>query len=235
MIPYLIWSFDYSVASAGPKALHRLCHELNSAGQRAYVSYPNVNREWFAPFHDGPLPGEYIAVYPEIVPGNPWNAPHVARWVLNTPGKLGGDTSYPPSEMVFSWDKQYLDAPLLWLPAFETDIYYDRGYPRSGSLCYVGKGARTQSLGDTEITHEMRLDRDRLADALNRAEVLYSFDDTTAMVAIAKLCGCPVVIVPTGQRQEPTGYREEYLERFAEFPAQLREFIRVTQGALVPA
>ena len=46
-----------------------------------------------------PLDGDWCAVYPEIVRGNPWNAPHVARWVLNVPGLLrGGDKEYDPAE-----------------------------------------------------------------------------------------------------------------------------------------
>jgi hypothetical protein len=231
---YLIWSYDYSHASAGPKALHRLCHELNEAGERAYVGPWATNPEWNTPTSDfESFAGDWIAVYPEIVRGNPWNAPHVARWVLNVPGKLGGDTTYALSEMVFTWSTDFTDAPLLHVPTVETDIYYDRGLPRSGSLFYVGKGSGRRA-GAREITYEMRLDRYQLADELNRAEALYSFDDVTGMADLAGLCGCPVVM-PSGKRMEPAGYREEYLSRQAQFPAQLREFIAVTQGALVSA
>jgi hypothetical protein len=229
---YLIWSYDYSHASAGPKALHRLCHELNEAGQEAYVGSWITNPAWNTLSREAPLDGDWCAVYPEIVSGNPWNAPLVVRWVLNTPGKLGGDTVYDPAEIVFSWSRQFHDAPLLWLPAFDLDIYTDRGEERSGEAFYVGKGHG--DMPGTEITYEMRLDRYALADALNRATVLYSFDDTTAMACIALLCGCPVVM-PNGERLEPAGYRERYLAEFAAFPDQLATFVRMTQSALVPA
>lgn len=230
---YLIWSYDYSHASAGPKALHRLCHELNMAGQEAYVSYSTTNPNWITPYAEASLEGDWCAIYPEIIYGNPWNAPRVARWVLNVPGLLGGDPTYDPSEIVFTWSDEFLaGAPRLWLPSFELDIYADRGEARFGQAFYAGK-RYGEVPGATEITLDMRLDRYALADVLNHVTVLYSFDESTAMVALALLCGCPVVIVPTGQRWEPAGYRERYIEEASAFPAQLDAFIRATD--LVPA
>ena len=226
---YLIWSYAYSHASAGPKALHRLCHELNDDGLEAYVAWPEVNPEWNTPYHAAPLDGDWCAVYPEIVRGNPWNAPHVARWVLNRPGLLGGDREYDPAEMVFSWSPDFLDAPLLYLPAVETDIYTDRHEPREGMLHYVGKGVQGDTVGTQPITLAMREDRHALADALNHATLLRSFDPVSGMNDIALLCGCPVNV--NGERREPDGFRKRYLKECAAFPKQLAEFVRITQAA----
>ena len=235
---YVIWSYDYSHASAGPKALHRLCHELNEAGQEAYIGDGwATNPEWNTP-HGEPV-GDMIAVYPEVVSGNPWNASRVARWALNVPGLLGGDKVYPASEMVFAWDRKYLDGvPLLQTPTVDLDIYFDQHAMRTGTLFFVGKGRRDLLHIDgaaQEITLAMRLDRRVLASALNRAEIMYTLDEHTGMVQLALLCGCPVVIVPTGQRIEPDGFLEQYLALAAEFPAQLARFIEITQGVAVPA
>ena len=226
---YLIWSYDYSHASSGPKALHRLCHELRLAGQDAYVGWPVTNPDWDTPHFDGPITDDVIAVYPEIVAGNPYKAKRVARWVLNVPGKLGGDKVYDPSEMVFTWDRSLVDAPLLNIPHIETDIYTDRGEPREGELVYFGKGSG--NVAGTEITLEMRLDRHALADALNHATLLRCFDDFSGMVGIALLCGCPVEIVPTGQRYDPAGFREAYLALRPVFLQQLARFVEITQAA----
>lgn len=231
MRPYLVWTTDYRHHAGGEKVLHRLCHELNLVGQEAYVSAAVTNPEWQTPHADPPLDGDdWIAVYPEVVSSNPFGAPHVARWVLNVPGKLGGDTAYDPAEVVFSWSRAFLDAPILHLPAIETDIYVDRHLPRRGRLYYVGKGARRKMRTATEITKAMRADRAKLADALNRAAVLYCFDEQTAMTQIARLCGCPVVIVPTRERLEPDGFAAEYQALVEAFPAQLAAFIRMTQA-----
>ena len=228
---YLVWSLDYSHASAGPKALHRLCHELNQAGQEAAIGNGYaVNPEWDTPHGE---PGtDTIAVYPEVVRGNPWGAPRVARWVLNRPGVMGGDLAYDPSEMVFAWDASFLaGVPLLQLPTIEDDIYRDLGLPRSGALVWVGKGARTSaSAGDAEVTLEMRLDRHALADALNRAAVLHSMDPVSGMNWIAGLCGCPVEVVPTGERIEPAAMQTAYRAVVEAVPGQLRAFIEITQA-----
>ena len=251
---YVVWAFDYSHASTGPKVLHRLCHELNQIGQEAYVGPWITNPAWDTPVWTDPL-DDAIAVYPEIVRGNPWNAPKVVRWVLNTPGRLGGDTSYDPAEMVFTYSPLFTDAPLLYLPAAETDIYTDRHLPRSGALVWVGKGRRTKTVEGREITYEERLDRYLLADALNRAEVMYSFDTMSGMTDLARLCGCPVVVIPDGAFTrddydraigwdgigwdeppapwDPDEFRALYLGLMDEFHQQLARFVDVTQGVLV--
>jgi hypothetical protein len=226
---YLVWSYAYSHASAGPKALHRLCHELNEAGQEAYVGWPETNPEWNTPYNERALmEGDWCAIYPEVVSGNPWNAPHVARWVLNVPGLLGGDKGYDTSEMVFAFSSRFLDGvPLLYLPSIETDIYVDRHEPRGGEMFYTGKGSQGETNGAQPVTLAMRQDRHALADALNRATLLRSFDSVSGMNYIALLCGCPVLV--NGERWEPDGFRERYLAECAEFPAQLSRFIEITQ------
>lgn len=252
---YLIWSYDYSHASAGYKVLHRLCHELNAVGQEAYVGFPRTNPIWNTPYHESPLEGDWTAIYPEVVSGNPWHAPRVVRYVLNNPGKLGGDPTYDPSEIVFVYSELFNDMGvgperILMLPTVETDIYIDRGLPREGALVYVGKGRKTRDLDAAEVTMEMRLDRYQLADAMNRATVLYTFDNMTGMVDIARLCGCPVVIIPNGEYTreqygryvgwdglgwdempapfDSVAFRARYLTGLETFRDQLAQFVRIT-------
>ena len=251
---YLIWSYDYRHDSGGPKVLHRLCHELNEAGQEAYVGWLVTNPDWNTPFHDEPLSGDWTAIYPEIVSGNPWNAPHVVRWVLNNPGLLGGDTVYDPSETVFTFSPLFMDAPVLMLPTIELDIYFDRHLPREGAVFYVGKGQRTRDIPGTEITNELKADRELLAETLNRAEVLYSFDIISGMTDIARLCGCPVVLIPDDLRTrgqydnwfgwdgvgwdempEPfdsVAFHSRYAGLYDTFLGQLADFIRATDPVL---
>lgn len=257
MRPYLVWTFAYRPDSSGQKVMHRLCHELNRAGQTAYVAFERRNPAWDTPYHPAPLEGDWIAVYPEIVAGNPWDAPRVARYVLNDPGKLGGDTAYAPSELVFAYHELFNDMGvpadrILYLPAIELDIYTDRQEPRSGTAFYVGKGKRTRALpGSIEITRDLRRDQRRLADTLNRAALLYCFDNLTAMIRIALLCGCPVMLIPDGvitdrQRDMVIGpgvgwdevpapfdsdaIRADELAALAAFRGQLASFVKVTQA-----
>jgi hypothetical protein len=253
--PYLVWSFDYYDDSAGQKTMHRLCHELNEVGQKAYVAYEKRNPAWNTPYHPAPLKGDWIAVYPEIIKGNPWKAPRVVRYVLNNPGKLGGDKTYDPAEIVYVFHEMFNDPGvpperMMYLPTIELDLYFDRHLPREGSVFYVGKGQKTRELpGSVEITNDLKRDRPLLAETLNRAEVMYTFDNVTAMVDIARLCGCPVVMIPDGthtpdqyQLSDGLGWDEipppfdsdviryQQLELYATFCERLQDFIAVTQA-----
>ena len=49
------------------------------------------------------------------------------------------------------------------------------------------------------------------------------------MKDLALLCGCPV-LMPSGERLEPDGFRERFLAECAEFPAQLATFVQITQA-----
>lgn len=235
-----MWSFDYSHATAGQKALHRLCHELNLAGQQAFIGNRYaVNPDWDTPHADAPLEGDWVAIYPEVVSGNPWRAPHVARWVLYFPGVLAGDRAYDPSEAVFTWSRLYLDGvPVLQTPTIDLDIYRELDLPRVGALTFANKG-RSDLLhvsgAAAPITLDLRLHPRALAEALNRAEVLYTTDAHTGMTDLALLCGCPVIVVPTGERREPAGHRDEVIAQVAAFQDQLATFVAITQGAAVPA
>jgi len=83
---------------------------------------------------------------------------------------------------------------------------------------------------------------------LNRVSVLYSFDPVSGMTDVARLCGCPVVILaprPPGEHDwsgvgfgfvtpfDSHAFRERYYQRIAASRVQLAEFVRMTQ--LVPA
>jgi hypothetical protein len=253
-VKYLVWSFDYYDDSACQKTMHRLCHELNEAGQEAYVAYQLRNPAWNTPCHSPPLDGEWIAIYPEIIKGNPWKAPRVVRYVLNNPGRLGGDKVYDSSEIVYVFHESFNDVGvpperILHLPTIELDLYYDRHLPREGAVFYVGKGQQTRDLRGTEITNDLKRDRPLLAETLNRATVMYTFDNVTAMVDIARLCGCPVVLIPDGEHQpeqfdlsDGLGWDEipppfdsdvirgQQLALYDAFRERLKDFITVTQA-----
>ena len=99
-LPYIIVTPSYVPNSGGIIALHKLCHDLNQMGERAFLHHLNVdkknyfetNRNYQTPIADeNIIRSDSIILYPEIVNGNPLNGKNIVRWLLNRPGEIGGD------------------------------------------------------------------------------------------------------------------------------------------------
>jgi len=216
--PYIIMAPPYRNSSAGVRALYELRNHLESAGYEAKI------------FQGGDAPANSIVVYPETVSSNPMKARTVVRYVLNYPGLLGGDSSYDSAELIFTFSPAYYPtAPLLTVPIIEP-FFRDYGLPRSGGCFWVGKGEGIvdeipETKGLTEITYTWPETRQELAKFLNEKEILYSYDDCTALIYEARKCGCKVVVIP-GEQVVPS-----YDELIKDFDIQLDHFIRITQDA----
>lgn len=161
--PYYIYTPAYSRLSAGVKALHLLCHELNRRGETAYIFIlpqgrslrpkPVAHPDLLTPELTNAIVARHhrqrrtpIVVYPEITKGNPHNAPVVVRYVMNYPGLLGGDSAYPASELCYGYSENLAlaaGAPkdqVLFLPTVDTSIYRpEPAVPRSGSCFYAAR------------------------------------------------------------------------------------------------
>jgi hypothetical protein len=225
--PYYIITPPYTRTSAGIKALHLLCHHLNLNGYPAYLIITDrgytVNNELLthpdfltprltqsiANYHfiDGRRP---IVIYPEIIRGNPLKADCVARYILNFPGLLGGNTTYPETEFIFSYSKalaQHTNFPdnILFIPASNTDIYHPatEKITRSGSCFYAAKYQEVHrgelfqiTKNSIEITRdESRFTPEVIANLFQECEVFYTYENT-ALAIEAALCGCPTVFLP---------------------------------------
>lgn len=241
--PYYIVAPPYTHTSAGVRVLHLLCHSLNRKGQTAYVMiYPSL--PWRVPttpdlltplltprvieshFQRGLAP---IVVYPEIVSGNPFNAPCVVRYVLNFPGLLGGEVKYAPDELSFGYSQVLAKAAgagdrVLFLPATDTRIFYPppAGSKRQGS-CYFAskyKGAGGALFDVTKDSIEIKRhtkdaqSTQEVAELLRRSEVFYTYENT-ALATEAVLCGCPAVFLPNPHLTDIIAAKELGPEGFA--------------------
>lgn len=275
-IPYLFAIPDYSRISAGIRITHRLIHLLNTRGFEAYSNTPVINLEWNEKYANDKMQRELayhgIVLYPEIVDGNPLHARRVVRYVCNVPGYLGGETTYHPNEVVFYYN-QFLrkyapsDDRLLEIPSIETDLFNNREpLPREKGCFYFGKASNyglkpiPETQGLVEITRENNgwpKTRKELAELLRRSKIFYCYDNFTALLDEARLCGCPTVMVyprPDGLQEtldkgysidglafgiDPSEidracktvdkYADWYLQSISGFDAQLENFIRITQ------
>ena len=153
--PYYVVAPDYRHSSAGIRVMHQLCHGLNEIGASAHITgCSTVNARLRTPpltpavinghAHAGLRP---IAVYPEVVHGNPLNCERVVRYILNTPGHLGGPAEFGQGEILYAYDPYFLPAGMrakvLTVPCTDDRIMHNRDNPddarRSGTCFYAMK------------------------------------------------------------------------------------------------
>ncbi len=215
--PYYIYTFDYRQSSAGIRVLHYLCHALNLIGEEAYVNCEVTNTKLRTLKLTDKIRAKHcnlglqpIAVYPEVVHGNPINAPVVARYILNKPGYLGGDNCYDPNELLFIYDSIFLpkdmEARSLFIPTVDPKIFnnLDNEFDKNRhGICFyankfLSKGGKLTDLvkAATDLTLRIPRSPEEIAAILRRSEVLYCYEES-AISTEALLCGCPVFYVPS--------------------------------------
>ena len=200
-----------------------LCHHLRSCDIEAFLVIigsdrfqekinPNLN----TPILDDNLVREHyeenkisIVVYSETVPGNPLNAPHVIRYVMNYPGALGGAVEFDKNELVISYSKNIQRRTsssnfVLFIPIVEIDELPTSFQKEDLVLVYAGKyrafvGKPDLSfLGDNfkEIYRDgpKKQDRKEVLNLLAKAKRIYIWENST-IATEAVLMGTECVFV----------------------------------------
>jgi hypothetical protein len=260
--PYYIVAPRYVETSAGLKALHVLCHCLNSIGQIAHLL---IHPEWFGLTTNPELATPEltsavaqhhferrltpIVVYPEVIVGDPFKAPVRVRYFGNFPGLLGGDKKIDEDEIRFGYSKVLataVHAPenVLFIPVSDTRIFHPvNGLERSHVCYYAGKhravhNAKVFGLpkGSIEITRDApdSLTRQQIADLFRRSKLFYCYENS-ALAIEATLCGCPTVFMPNEYFSTPIAREELGWDGFAwgNDPAEI-ERARQTVGNAFP-
>ena len=243
--PYYIVAPPYARTSAGIRVLHLLCHSLNRRGHVAHmIIHPAFpwREDYLAPdlmaplltiatrdrhFNNGPAP---ILVYPEVVSGNPFNSPCVVRYVLNFPGLLGGDATYPEEELCFGFSEilaSHTSHPgnILFMPVIDTSVFRppERQQPRQGTCFYAHKykhmhgGALFDITRDSlEITNGFTDSPSphQIAEVFHRSELFYAYENTS-LATEAVLCGCPTVLLPNPHLTQSIGLKELGVDGYA--------------------
>lgn len=208
--PYIILAPDYKESSLGVQVIHRLCHLLNESGQLAYLKQCVVNPDWNTPcvsfddfreYTEGGKP--FIAVYPEVIAGNPLNAPVVVRYMLNREGVIEHRSMNARAEDLYFWyreefaDKAF-NAPLLALESYDLSLFCDDNAEKDLDLLYVNRMPVKKidfsklPTGIRVLSMQQPLSLNELAAVLKRGRVLYTFE-SSGTCTLANLCGCPVV------------------------------------------
>jgi hypothetical protein len=197
MSVYSVYSPPFDVTSGGIRVMYGLYGWLLAKGQITFLN---------AKLDD---PSTCVGIYPEIVHGNPMGATKVVRYILQTPGLMsmygvpGPSTmelKQNPSDLVYVFSRVYDtfgvdDDHILFLPVLNLHTFKDENPHKRTQTCYlVGKGINqhkhpSQSI---ELTRKFATNQKKLAKLLNKCSVLYCYDRLSAMMDIARLCGCRV-------------------------------------------
>ncbi|MFJ4111693.1 glycosyltransferase family 2 protein [Pseudomonas sp. NPDC089758] len=216
--PYYLYAPDYRDTSSGVCVMHFLCHALNISGQEAYVigckvTNPNLRTpvltDAIIHLHKS-LGCAPIAVYPEVLSGNPLDCPVVVRYMLNRDGFISGlHLSAQESDLFFYYAHDFAEGKrqkeMLTLPMIDSSLFAPRPEPvvRRGNYLYLHRFDARQvdySLlpADTQV---LSLSNPRtlpqLAELFQTAQALYSYE-ISATCTMAMLCGCPVVYLSAG-------------------------------------
>jgi hypothetical protein len=144
---------------------------------------------------------ETVVVYPELQRGNPLRARNVVRWLLYH--DAGRAYEFGPDEMFFRVDKNFDHpaisggAPDLFLYEIHP-AYRDHGRTDRTGACYMlRKGKGKPRIPETEGAELLDgKSHEEIAEAFNRCEVFYSYDEATMYSQYAALCGCLSIVIP---------------------------------------
>jgi len=270
MKPYYVYSPPFDRSSGGIVVMHKIAKDLSSKGCEVHLKDVVLDKLYQT---DWPNMAHGIAIYPEIVHRNPFGCKTVVRILLSIPGMWGGPTDFSPYDLLYVYSKMFnskIHMPenrILYVPCLDLNVFYDQGKSRSWVGYYRGKGTQPDL---HEISHASPLGgkesfrgearQAALCDLLNRCRLLYVYDYCTCITDIARLCGCPVVVIPNDifskadyEQSEfwefgGIGYgleeadlainsmdsqhaRDWYLMKEEEFQVALDRFIEVTQDA----
>lgn len=209
---WYIYAPPYNSTSGGIIALHKLAHNLTLLGERAILVSNSKNPEWLGEIqHDSePRDPNGIAIYPEIAIGNPYNMKTVVRFILNTPGVMGGDGIYESTDLVYKY-ANYFKAPdeskvkgELRALDLKLDKFIDKK-AHTQEVCYmVRKGA--QKPRNQHPTNAICIDDygskggdGYLVEIFNRCSTFISYDHANFCSSLAALCGCDSIVIPDGQ------------------------------------
>jgi hypothetical protein len=211
--PYYIYAPDYRETSSGICVMHYLCHALNISGHEAYVALCDVvNPQLRTPFLTEAIMEQHrragrvpIAVYPEVIDGNPLGSAVVVRYILNREGFLNGrDVGAADTDLFFYYAEDFKDSTsqgnMLTLPVIDSQLFCPPEKPteRSKTYLYLHRYPYDQIdfdllPEDVELlTFKNAKTLAELAEIFKSAKALYSFEVSTICTE-AMLCGCPVI------------------------------------------
>lgn len=151
-----------------------------------------------------------VVICGETLKGVPFDAKHVVRWIMNTPGVCGGDGVYSESDHIFQYhpwypvNEKYKVQGLLTAIDLDHQLktYQNKNLPnRKGGAYLVRKGRdKNHNQHPADFVHAdpllEKMTDEEAANFFNSIETFISYDDMTFISVQAALCGCKSIIIP---------------------------------------
>ena len=208
---YVIDCCTFLPQSGGIVALHKLCHDLNSLGEEAYITSPITHKKLNAPFVGSQKfsKDEIVVIYPEVNLGNPHKAKHVVRWVLNTPpksenGNLDFYNTKTENDLIFIYsnyfkvlDDSKVDGMLNTI-FIDTNYFYNSNNVRNGSAFLIKKGGIKNKIHpDDSIDLSNYVNNwTNVGNIFRNVKYFYCYDNACFWAFLASLCGCIPIVIP---------------------------------------
>lgn len=217
---YLVYAPELVHWSAGIKVLHILNEAITYSGRESYL----INHGYLSLSKKSELRNKikklnrnsknyiFVSIYPESIPGNPLGTNKVIRWILNTPGLLGGPNTFK-NETVWSYSNQLAeqfehmghDKPeTLFIPAvdvkeivgqnkddkveMEYDLLYAQKFRALGGIPKVN----SEKLIEITRFNKNSTTREETLSLVAGARSLHVFENST-IITEAQLFGVPVI------------------------------------------
>ncbi len=257
-IKFLIVAPYFNHKSAGICVLHRLCDSLNKMGHYAAMILTGSGQYEYtndSQFH-GPNLETYqlkdvydyetfindgVVIYPEVVCGNPLNAPRVVRYMLNKEGRVAGNkTLASEQDFILAFSKEFHEKPHATLTSiYKSPYFYDENTvpaaQRHLDLTYIGKGATYQDCftmpNSLEINRQYPVNQAELALLLKNTRYFFSWDTVSQINIDALLCGA----IPVFMSSKPLdNFDALHQSEFGKFPMATCHFQDGVQKITVP-
>lgn len=139
-----------------------------------------------------------IAIYPEVIHGNPYYAKHCVRYILNTPGAFGHDSTptWRDEDLIIGYSDQFTCQREYAMKMMIIDDYLlkrvEPSKNKSGTVYIRHKS--DHEFNGRFLDVECKGNPMAVAQGLANAEKLVCFDPATFYIPLAKALGCEVEV-----------------------------------------
>lgn len=189
-----------------------------------------------------------VVIYPEVTIGNPLQARHVVRWIMNTPGVCGGDGVYALTDHIFQYhpwypvdEKHKVQGLLTAIDLdYQLKTYQNQHRPdRKGGAYLVRKGRdKKHDQHPKDFVHAdpllEKMSDEAAANFFNSIQTFISYDDMTWISVQAALCGCESIIIPGGGDRSIENLKKVNRIKGVAYGFEDEEWVKSTASELRP-